>query len=570
MNNYIIVMKKALIVGRLCLILSLILLGSCQNNETFNSSQDVHTVKFSFRGIDPPLNSSLNEFTDFHLHITNTEGATASYKNFENIESIPEIEIKQGSYQVLMVANAKPEIFKIPEFPLTSQSIISLQPTASSISELCLGNKPLTVTEDINNELELTLKRIVGKINVSVENAPQNTDNIQIRINNMFNSVQLNGTYPDDITTCTFDLAQDENTNSFSAQGIILFPTNGNINITYTITNNEGQNKVYTQTLNEALHANGSLNITTSLSDIVRHVTPKISLKLWDETIDIKNMIVIGQDEDDKEESNINKIAFNGLPDDFTPTKLSITCKNTSNQLLPTTEADISSEITIKTPNGASKLMKATFTNASNDSFAVYFGKTGTEGITLQNIITLPNAPTLGSYYAGGIIINQQRSGGYLAYKCTAISTDIWKNTKWGENFGIGAKATNDAKANNSALIAKLEGTGWTIKSFPAFNACRNYRGGGYDDWYFATVPDLTTAYSIYQSSPESFNNLIAKYATTNPLDFNDDISYITSTEVKDNSMDQCCGVKFPCNGNSNEKVTKSNTTHNVCAVRYL
>lgn len=562
-------MNKLSSIRQICFIICCSFIVSCQNYEGINNDQDAHIVSFSFKGLDASLQSVLNKLTDFHLHITDMEGKTVSYKNFDNIESIPTIEIEQGNYRVLTVANAKPEVFKVPSSPLTPQSVISLQPTAANISELCLTNNPLTVTEDENNELELTLVRVVGKINIAVENVSEDTESIQVCINNMFSSVRMNSTYPGDVTTCSFNLSQDTETNLYSAQDIILFPTDGNVNITYTITDKKGKNKVYTQTFDNALEANGTLNITTSLSNIVRNITPCISLKEWDEPINISNTIIIGKDENNEEENNTDKILFNGLPDDFIPIKVSVVCKNKNDELLPATETNVDSEIAINTPNGASKLIKATFTNASNNSFSVYFGKTGTEGVYIQNAITIPQAPTLGSYYAGGIIINQQGNEGYLAYKCTAISVDTWVNTKWGETTEIKITSTTDAQANDKVLMAFLKkNTEWGLNLFPAFKVCKEYRGGGYDDWYFATASDLTKAYSIYSQSPDSFNNLISKYAPTNPLSFKDDTSYITSAESKEAPSGKCCGIKFPYN--ESLQITKSNTSHKVCAVRYL
>lgn len=564
-------MNKLPIMGQICLILSLVFLQSCHSDVTFTNSEEAHILNFSLKGIDDPLQSSLNSFTDFHLHITNTEKQTASYKNFNNIESIPTIEIEQGDYQVLMVANAKPEIFKIPVSPLTSQSIISLQPTAANIPELCICHAPLTVTEDENNALELILKRVVGKINMTVENVPENTNNIQIRINNMFNSVQMNESYPEDITTCTFDLLPDNETNSFSTPNIILFPTNGNVDITYTITDKENNKKVYTQTVNKALTANGVLNITTTLSNIMRSITPTLSLKVWDEPVDVTNIIIIGNEENNEEDNNTKEICFSGLPNDFTPAKLSIICKNNAGELLPVAETIINSKITIKTPNGASKLLKATFTDASNNNFSVYFGNTGTEGVSLQNVIELPKAPVLGSYYAGGIIIDQKGSEGYLAYKCTAISTDIWKNTKWGEALKIECKSINDALANDKSLSIFIEKhSNWELHYFPAFEVCRKYYGGGYEDWYFATISDLTNAYSIYKEAPDTFNLLVSKYATSdNSLNLSVGKSYITSTEATDAS--KAYMLSFTDSSyNKKEEVSKGSTKYDVCAVRYL
>lgn len=564
-------MNKLSSIRQICFIISCSFIVSCQNYEGINNDQDAHIVSFSFKGLDASLQSVLNKLTDFHLHITDMEGKTVSYKNFDNIESIPTIEIEQGNYRVLTVANAKPEVFKVPSSPLTPQSVISLQPTAANISELCLTNNLLTVTEDENNELELTLVRVVGKINITVENVSEDTESIQVCINNMFSSVRMNSTYPGDVTTCSFNLSQDAETNLYSAQDIILFPTDGNVNITYTITDKKGKNKVYTQTFDNALEANGTLNITTSLSNIVRNITPCISLKEWDEPINISNTIIIGKDENNEEENNTDKILFNGLPNDFIPIKVSVVCKNKSDELLPATETNIDSEIAINTPNGASKLIKATFTNASNNSFSVYFGKTGIEGVYIQKVITLPKAPILGNYYAGGIIINQQGNEGYLAYKCTAISVDIWEKTKWGDSSEFKITSTTDAQANDKVLMAFLKkNTEWGLNLFPAFNVCKEYRGGGYDDWCFATTSDLTKAYSIYSQSPDSFNSLIAKYAPTNPLSFKDGTSYITSTESKDEPYNKCCGIKFPINDSSNLQITKSSTSHKVCAVRYL
>lgn len=559
-------MRKLLINKYIYSFLCVCVLGGCQQGQNSITDNETHVMNFSLKGVDAALNSSLSDFTAFHLYITSSIGEALDYKSFDNLESIPAIAIKPGTYQLLMLANAKSESFKIPEIPLTETSVITLQPTATTIPELCISNKSITIAKEEDNVLELMLERVVGKINMEINNVPKQTTAIQVKINNMFNSVQADGSYPSSVATCTFNLIKDAETGSYTAKDVLLFPTNGRVNLTYTIEQDGKQSSIYTQTLNESLNANSVLNITTTLSDISYSITPQISLKAWNTPISIDNSITIGG----KEEIAKGKVLFSGLPKDFNVAKLSVTCKNERNELLPVEEVEVSSETAIEIPAEASKLLKATFTNDENNSFSVYFGETGTEGIYCRNFITLPTPPTIGTYHAGGIIISRKGDSGYKAYQAKAISTDIWEKTRWGTSVKTESKLKNDAKANDNALTAFLDKyEAYTINNFEAFKVCREYRAGGYNDWYFASQEDIVTAYKLCKKDQETFNRTIQQYKTTNtPITFRASIIYISSTEVDDTKNK---GIKILEDESYYvlEEYSKG-TPYNVCAVRHL
>lgn len=114
----------------------------------------------------------------------------------------------------------------------------------------------------------------------------------------------------------------------------------------------------------------------------------------------------------------------------------------------------------------------------------------------------------IGSNYQGGIIfyIDDSGSHGLIAAGTDQSSTDPWWN---GSFVATGAISATNGSSNTTAIIT-AQGNNGTY----AARLCRNYNGGGYNDWFLPSKDQLNLLYtrktvaggfttSIYWSSTE-------------------------------------------------------------------
>jgi hypothetical protein len=114
----------------------------------------------------------------------------------------------------------------------------------------------------------------------------------------------------------------------------------------------------------------------------------------------------------------------------------------------------------------------------------------------------------IGTSYQGGIIFNIDAKGehGFIAATSDQAITDPWWN---GSFITTGATSTSNGSANTTAII-NAQGNSGTY----AAKLCRDFRGGGYQDWFLPSKDQLNNllsqktlvgnfTYQIYWSSSE-------------------------------------------------------------------
>lgn len=95
----------------------------------------------------------------------------------------------------------------------------------------------------------------------------------------------------------------------------------------------------------------------------------------------------------------------------------------------------------------------------------------------------------LGDNYQGGIVFYVDATGkhGLIAAMADQATTDPWWN---GTFLTTGATSLTNGKSNTTAIINAQGNTGAY-----ASKLCRDYRGGGYSDWYLPAKDQLDSLY---------------------------------------------------------------------------
>ena len=126
-------------------------------------------------------------------------------------------------------------------------------------------------------------------------------------------------------------------------------------------------------------------------------------------------------------------------------------------------------------------------------------GKIVTTSTGMVLTVPLPPAPVVGDSYGGGIVAYIYQSGdpGYVVGKTLgliAATSDQGAGITWwnGSNVKTGATliALGMGSVNTTAIINKQGDTG-----IYAAKLCRDYKGGGYNDWYLPSVDELQKLY---------------------------------------------------------------------------
>jgi len=104
---------------------------------------------------------------------------------------------------------------------------------------------------------------------------------------------------------------------------------------------------------------------------------------------------------------------------------------------------------------------------------------------------TTPDIPVkLGDHYQGGIVFVVDAAGkhGLIAATADQAVTDPWWN---GSFVATGATSMTAGKTNTTTIINAQGNTGTY-----AAKLCRDYKGGGFSDWYLPAKDQLNTLYA--------------------------------------------------------------------------
>jgi len=101
-----------------------------------------------------------------------------------------------------------------------------------------------------------------------------------------------------------------------------------------------------------------------------------------------------------------------------------------------------------------------------------------------------PTGPKVGDTHEGGIVfyVDPSGSSGLIAATEDQGTADTWINLTF---FKTGATSTTDGETNTTTII-DAQGNMGTY----AAKLCRDYRGGGFDDWFLPSKDQLNSLYN--------------------------------------------------------------------------
>jgi hypothetical protein len=148
---------------------------------------------------------------------------------------------------------------------------------------------------------------------------------------------------------------------------------------------------------------------------------------------------------------------------------------------------------------------------------------TNSNGTEYGNQVTFTTTYTLGDTYQGGIIYNI--SGTYPnQHGLVAASADQSAAAAWWNGSNMVTNATSNTEgATNTTTIINLQGNTGSY----AAKLCRDYNGGGYNDWYLPAKDELIALIGQYAS----VGNLSPDYYWSSTEDSNlNDHAYVYSS----------------------------------------
>lgn len=151
-------------------------------------------------------------------------------------------------------------------------------------------------------------------------------------------------------------------------------------------------------------------------------------------------------------------------------------------------------------------------------SFTTYYVRayaTNSAGTSYGDQVTFSTTFTIGMQYGGGIIFSLDATGqhGLIAATADYVNLLLWTS---GAMLIIGTDDA-DGATNTTRIIAALGNTG-----FYAAKICRDFRGGGFTDWFLPARYQLSLLYSKKTIVGGFSSNLSYGYWSSSEFSYNE------------------------------------------------
>lgn len=175
------------------------------------------------------------------------------------------LDLTAGTYAVYAIAGATETDYLLPSMEnATATSEIKLARSAEH-ADLMSAKNSIVLEDEEDGMLTLTLNRKVLKMNaITLKNIPESVDAITVTVQQMYQSLLLNGEYGTQEGVESLTLSKEEGTSTWSLPSpSYLFPAHGEATITVKMTSS-GETKSVSYTCPEALDANHEVSIEGS------------------------------------------------------------------------------------------------------------------------------------------------------------------------------------------------------------------------------------------------------------------------------------------------------------------
>jgi hypothetical protein len=175
-----------------------------------------------------------------------------------------------GTYHVYAVGSDDLSRYSLPsQEEASATSAVTLQ-QGKVLGDLLLSPEAsVTLTDGETRQLNLSLERMVFCVStVTIKKVPADVTKVEVALEPLYNSVLLNGTYPNETTSYRVTLAEDANeSGTWQAAPLQMqYPSKGKPTITVYFTRSNGV-KSYSYTASEQLEANHHLTIEGTYSE---------------------------------------------------------------------------------------------------------------------------------------------------------------------------------------------------------------------------------------------------------------------------------------------------------------
>ncbi len=256
-------MKKRIIYISLC---SLFFLSSCEKSIINENSGITETLpedaaRLSITTRSGDVNNTIKQG---RIYVFNQSDKCIHLLSTDENDNTASVQLPSGSYSLYAIGGEDLTLFNIPtQSEATTTSFISRK-EGKVMKDFLMKRADISVTngEDISQTIALEHK-VLCIDKVEIKNVPDNVSKVEISLSPLYNSIQLDGTYPS-ASTESYKIAlseESDGTTWSSSPNQMLFPSKGAPTVKITMTTDTGIIG-YSYTTAEELPANHHFTIS--------------------------------------------------------------------------------------------------------------------------------------------------------------------------------------------------------------------------------------------------------------------------------------------------------------------
>jgi hypothetical protein len=173
-----------------------------------------------------------------HVYVFTTGGLCVDYQMLTDADDELLFALPAGSYIVSALAGASTDRYVIPGLPdaLASSPLALIQPAAGH-AELEAGRADITLTDGEEEELILTVSRVVAQMRVTLSGLPEDITGVQMSFQPLQTVLRLDGSFEEEQSgLASLQLTKNNEGDWCTADSIFIFPGEEKVTIGIVLT----------------------------------------------------------------------------------------------------------------------------------------------------------------------------------------------------------------------------------------------------------------------------------------------------------------------------------------------
>ena len=233
----------------------------CPTDEAANSQLLIKTRADGDTSADGTTDAALQQG---RIYIFNADGTCTAILSTSEEQTSASATLAAGTYSVYAVGSDDLERYELPTQQDAQPTSVIMTQTGKVIGDLLMGGATsITLQDGETRQLNLRLDRKVFCLSsITINKVPDDVTQVDVSLEPLYSSIQLNGTYPDATQPCRVSLSRDDETaGRWAATPMLMqYPSKNLPTITVYFTRADGI-KSYSYTSTEAIEANHHLSI---------------------------------------------------------------------------------------------------------------------------------------------------------------------------------------------------------------------------------------------------------------------------------------------------------------------